>query len=380
MSISLRILALLGLALCGSRLGAQDVISCNWETLDSARAASAAGRWEAAAEFAKSTSRNCFSGAHLLYEAYDRQGKRLEFLDYAVPLARAGDGPLAYFAASVFAKLVFLRGDTARGQALQLFDIAHRAGVEIATWELGSFWFRGGFRPTDYSRSAVHYPLAAKYFAACSSHPAYATRCKEALGHVDFAEGRVAEAITKFEQADAVEALRAIYRFGLRGRTPDIARAASLERRMAVDTNRADDVYGGVSPLLVRDLRSYRAGEARAAYELARRFNDQEPHGAPDDPGVYLSLLDEAVTRGYPNAAEFLGDAYSEGELTRRDYVLAYANYNIAVGSASESTRERVGRRLRALEGLMTAQDISEAQRISRERVGGKEKRTAKPR
>jgi TPR repeat protein len=102
-------------------------------------------------------------------------------------------------------------------------------------------------------------------------------------------------------------------------------------------------------------------GEAQAQLNLGWMYANGE--GVPKDSAEGLKWYRKAADQGYPPAQYTLGSMCQEGEGMPKDVVEAYKWFNLAAGSGHAQAADC--RRL--LESRMTAGQIREAQRLSRE-------------
>jgi len=102
-------------------------------------------------------------------------------------------------------------------------------------------------------------------------------------------------------------------------------------------------------------------GLARAQYNLGIMYSNGR--GVPEDDAERVRWYRLAAEQGYANAQTNLGNMYVNGEGVPRDMVLAYMWFDIAAAQGHEGAQRNRG----LVRGLMTREQIDEAQRLSRE-------------
>ena len=107
-------------------------------------------------------------------------------------------------------------------------------------------------------------------------------------------------------------------------------------------------------------------GYALAQFNLGLMYYHGE--GVPKDYQESIKWYRKSAEQGDADAQVALGRMYRKGEGVPRDYVLAYMWMNVAVSnSTEEDDRERRGKVLDETQRKMTPEQISEAQKLSRE-------------
>jgi hypothetical protein len=121
----------------------------------------------------------------------------------------------------------------------------------------------------------------------------------------------------------------------------------------------------GVPEDYVAAVRWYRLaaeqGYAQAQLYLGHMYADGD--GVPEDDAEAVRWFRLAAEQGYPSAQFQLGYLYANGEGVPEDYVLAYMWYNLAQAQGLGPA----GSNKDIIEQQMTREQISEAQRMSRE-------------
>jgi TPR repeat protein len=356
--------------LCALKLSAQSRTDCDVERADSTRKAYDAGRYDDAIRLGKLTAANCSAtAAYILYNSHRRAGSLEAFRAFARALAEAGNSEFAYYLAADLAERLFVPryAESSLAEAVRFYELAYKNGHDLSALDLGRFYYLGRFSRGDVTSSRADPERAREYFRACQHSATVGRECSEGVGLALLRTGRQSEGLARLREAEAFEALCAIYRFGLLGVRPDSAETSRIERLLNAYKESQLDRNAFSIRSLSEDLRAYQSGDALAARELALRFNDLSLHGAPNDGRVYVDYLREAAIRGNAWAASDLGDAYLEGSVARRDFVTAYMYYNIALDRGDTELQNRVRERQERLATQMTRDDIAVAQRLTRE-------------
>ena len=102
-------------------------------------------------------------------------------------------------------------------------------------------------------------------------------------------------------------------------------------------------------------------GDADAQFNLGVMYGRGE--GVPQDYAEAAAWYRRAAEQGDANAQYNLGVKYEQGKGVLEDFVFAYAWFNLAVAQGNENARED----REAIRGLMTRDQIAEAQKLSRE-------------
>jgi len=105
-------------------------------------------------------------------------------------------------------------------------------------------------------------------------------------------------------------------------------------------------------------------GHAYAQVYLAYLYD--EGQGVPKDYAEAARWYRKAAEQGHARAQFKLGNVYREGQGVAQDYVQAHMWMNLAASRASDG-QERYTSARDSLAGVMTAQQIAEAQRLARE-------------
>jgi TPR repeat protein len=129
----------------------------------------------------------------------------------------------------------------------------------------------------------------------------------------------------------------------------------------------------GVRPDAVEAVKWFRLaadqGLSGAEYALGKSYFEGD--GVPKNIVEGLRWTRRAAEEGYASAQNSLGLCYLKGEGVPKDYVQAYKWFNLAAGQGDEDVYDiRVN--LAKVEGLLTTQQIAEAQRLAREFKPGK--------
>ena len=102
-------------------------------------------------------------------------------------------------------------------------------------------------------------------------------------------------------------------------------------------------------------------GLAIAQYNLGGIY--AKGQGVPENDAEAVKWYRKAAVQGNAPAQNDLGTMYASGEGVPEDYVKAYTWFNLAAAQGNENAVENKDR----LKSLMTAADISEAQKLSAE-------------
>ncbi len=102
-------------------------------------------------------------------------------------------------------------------------------------------------------------------------------------------------------------------------------------------------------------------GHAGAQSDLGVMYSNGR--GVPEDDAEAVRWYRLAAEQGYANAQTNLGNMYVNGEGVPRDMVLAYMWFDIAAAQGHEGAQRNRG----LVRGLITREQIAEAQRLSTE-------------
>ena len=119
----------------------------------------------------------------------------------------------------------------------------------------------------------------------------------------------------------------------------------------------------------VEAVRLYRLaadqGQASAQYNLGVMYDDGR--GVPQDDAEAVRLYRLAAEQGDACAQSNLGVMYANGQGVPQDYVQAHMWYNLAASRLTGEARENAVRNRDRVAGLMTPDQLADAQRLARE-------------
>ncbi len=211
-------------------------------------------------------------------------------------------------------------------QARRLFERAANNGEPLGMTDLGRLYANG-------KGVAKNYSVAIKWFE---------------------------RAIEKRDRG-ALVALGSMYETG-KGVSKDKERANEFYRKAA-------DLGDRVAAEILKDTPLAEKGDAEAQYRTGQHWLGG--HGVVEDIDKALGFLEKAVDQGYVRAIHLFGYMYQKGWKVPQDFILAHKWYNIAASLGDEKSRiER-----EAVAGLMTPEQIAEAQKLAREWVASKRRR-----
>ncbi len=107
------------------------------------------------------------------------------------------------------------------------------------------------------------------------------------------------------------------------------------------------------------------AVDAAAQFSLGFRYANGE--GVPQDDAEGVRWYRLAADQGYVNAQYNLGNMYETGEGVPQDHVQAHMWYNLVAARNTGELREQAVEARDLIADELTADDLSEAQRLARE-------------
>lgn len=105
-------------------------------------------------------------------------------------------------------------------------------------------------------------------------------------------------------------------------------------------------------------------GDAMAQYNLGMMLGGM---GAKEDPAAAARWMRKAAEQGHRQAQSKLADFYREGKGVRKDFVLAYAIYELSAKNGNSAALESQ----RALAGKLTPAQIDEAKALASSWIKG---------
>jgi TPR repeat protein len=122
-------------------------------------------------------------------------------------------------------------------------------------------------------------------------------------------------------------------------------------------------VWGNTAEQIAKFREAAENGNASVQWLLAYAYKDGD--GVPKDEKESIKWYRKAAEQGHADAQYNLGFFYYNGDGVPESYVQTYAWFNIAVANGLE----KANKVKTAVAGLMTKEQIAEAQKLSREMV-----------